>query len=156
MSTTMGGLEIIVDSGTKAADRLHLCPKPNNSVTVIVTSMNPSIKALERAAELAKPSSARINVITVEVVPFPLPLDEPPVPAGFTARRFEEIAGKLPARAHVLTYLCRNPWDALNRILDRNCPVVIGVRKRWWPTRESRLAGRLRRAGYDVISINQE
>jgi len=29
--------------------------------------------------------------------------------------------------------------------------VILGGRKRWWPTKEERLARQLRRAGYEVL-----
>jgi hypothetical protein len=29
--------------------------------------------------------------------------------------------------------------------------VVLGGRKRWWPTREKKLARQLRRAGHEVV-----
>ena len=66
------------------------------------------------------------------------------------------MAAQFPVQIKISAYLCRDPLEALKRILNRNCPVVMGVRKRWWPTRDERVARKLRRAGYNVILVETE
>lgn len=154
--STMVGLEKIISIGIRAAEPPILSPEPEKSVTVIFTSINRNMAALEKAAELAKPLSANILVVVIEVVPFSMPLDRPPVPIEFITRRFEEMASQLPGNIRVFAYLCRDPSETLMRILNPDCPVVMGVRKRWWPSRDERLARKLRRAGYNMIEVNQE
>jgi hypothetical protein len=127
-----------------------------SSVYVVFTSIDWTLKALEKACELAKPLDANIVVVAVQVVPFPLPLDQPPVPMEFVVRRFEEKAGEYPVKTHIAAYLCRNPMEAFKRILNRNSQVVIGVKRRWIPSRSERLAKKLCRAGYDVILVKME
>jgi hypothetical protein len=152
----MVGLEKIISIGIRAAEPPILSPEPEKSVTVISTSINRTIKALEKAAELAKPLRANIIVVAIQVVPYSLPLDRPPVPMEFVTRRFEEMASQLPGKIRVFAYLCRDPGEVLKRILTPDGPVVMGIRKRWWPSRDERLARTLRRAGYDMILVNQE
>ncbi len=131
-------------------------PDSELSVFVVFTSINWTLKALRKAREIARPVGANVVVISVQVVPFPLPLDEPPVPMEFVVRRFEEMAGSFPEKTRVSAYLCRNPMEAFKHILNDNCPVVIGVRKRWMPGRDERLARKLSRAGYHVTLVNVE
>jgi len=136
-------------------------PSPNShdselSVFVVFTSVNWTLKALERARELAQPLGADISVIALQVVPFPLPIDRPPVSMDFVAKRFEERAGEFSERTKVSAFLCRDPLEALKSILNPYCPVVMGVRKKWWPTRDERLARKLRRAGYEIILVETE
>jgi hypothetical protein len=152
----MVALEKIVSIGIRAAEPPILSPKPEKSVTVIFTSINPNIAALEKAAELAKPLNASVIVVAVQVVPYALPLDRPPVPMEFVTRRLEEMATQVPGKVRVFAYLCRDPREALKRILTSDGPVVMGIRKRWWPNPDERLARTLRRAGYDMILVNQE
>jgi hypothetical protein len=133
-----------------------ISPKFRPSVYVVFTSIDWTLKALEKARELAKPLDANIVVVAVQGVPFPLPLDLPPVPMEFVVRRFEKKAGEFPARTHIAAYLCRNPMEAFKRILNRNSQVVIGVKKRWMPSHNERLAKKLRRAGYDIILVKME
>ena len=85
-----------------------------------------------------------------------LPLDEPPVPFEFVIRRLKETTENFPMLLGISAYLCRDPLVALKRVLSRNCLVVMGLRKRWWPTRDERLARKLRHAGYNLISVEAE
>jgi hypothetical protein len=126
------------------------------SVYVVFTSVDWTLKALEKARELASPVGAGVVVVAVRVVPFPLPLDQPPVPMEFVIRRFEEKANEFPDQIKVAAYLCRDPLEALKHILNRHSSVVIGTRNKWWPSRDKRLAGKLRRAGFNIILVQSE
>jgi hypothetical protein len=126
------------------------------SVFVVFTSINLTLRALEKGRELANALGIRSVVVMVQTVPFPLPLNEPPAPMEFIVRRFEERAGEFPEKMRVSAYLCRDPMAALRRILNSHCPVVMAVRKRWWPTRDERLARKLSRAGYDLHLLKVE
>jgi hypothetical protein len=126
------------------------------SAFVIYTTANRTLKALERASEMVKPDGRRIEVIALQVVPRQLSLDRPPVRFEMVIRRFEEMAEQLPLKICIHAYLCRDPWVALREIIAPNAPIVIGFKKRWWPTSEERLAGRLRHAGFQVTSVITE
>jgi hypothetical protein len=126
------------------------------SAFVIYTSANRTLKALEKASEMVKPAGGRVEVVALQVVPFQLPLNHPPVCFELVIRHFKEMAEQLPVDMTIHAYLCREPWAALKKILSPNAPIVIGVRKRWWPTSEERLARKLRRAGYHVILVETE
>jgi hypothetical protein len=131
-------------------------PERGSLVYVVFTSINWTLKALEKARELAGSGGAKIVVVVLQVVPFPVPLDRPPIPTEFIVRRLEEKADIFPERTHIAAYLCRNPMEAFKRILNRNSPVIIGVKKRWLPSRDERLAHKLQRAGYDVTLVKTE
>jgi len=154
MSTTTGS-EKLISIRVTDAEPPSISPDSELSVFVVFTSINWTLKALERAREIARPFGANIAVIAIQVVPYPLPLDRPPVSVDFVAKRFEERASELSERTKVSAYLCRDPLLALKRILNPNCPVVMGIRKRWWPTADERLARKLRRAGYDIILVEE-
>jgi hypothetical protein len=89
-------------------------------------------------------------------VPYPAPLERPPVLLEFSERRFRDLAGHSPVETTVRIYLCRDRWEALNRILKPGSLVIIGGRRRWWPTAESRLARRLHRNGQEVVFAPME
>jgi hypothetical protein len=126
------------------------------SVSVIFTSMNWTLKALEKALQLANRLHTGIEILVLQVVPFALPLDKPPVQVEIFAKGLEEIASRFPGKTQISVYLCRDRGEALKRILNRNYPVVMGFRKRWWPSRDERLARELRRGGYDVQLVETE
>jgi len=121
------------------------------NIVVIFTSSSATIAALMRAGSLAKSLNADIKLVVPQVVPFPLPLTSPPVLLDFQESRFREIAEGSPVEIRVHLYLCRDKLETLKEVLQPRSLVVVGGRKRVWPTREERLARRLRRAGHDVI-----
>jgi len=123
----------------------------NLNIAVVFTSVEPTLTALKEAGALATSLGARINLLVPQVVPYPLPLESPPVLLDFNEKRFKVIASESPVETNVLIYLCRDPFETLASVLDPGALVVVGGPKRWWPTREQILARRLRRAGHQVV-----
>lgn len=152
MPTTWNSAE----NGIREPDLSQISSESAISVFVVFTSIEMTLRAFEKARDIAGPLGAGIVIVAVQVVPFPLQLNEPPVSMEFVIRRFEEKAGELGDKTSVSAYLCRDPMEALKRVLNPNCPIVIGFVKKWWPTRNERIAGKLHRAGYNVISVKTE
>jgi hypothetical protein len=148
--------EIPIGNSMGLLEPPYVHPKTGSSVFVVFTSVNWTLKAMEKAREMAKPFGANIVVAAVQVVPYPLSLEEPPIELEFVAKRFQEKALEFSEKIRVEVCLCRDPLAALERILKPNCPVVMGIKKRWWPTPDERLARELRRAGYEIISVETE
>ncbi len=121
------------------------------NIDVVFTSVDATLVALKEAAELANRLGARITLVVPQVVPYPLPLESPPVLLDWNERRFRVIAEESPVETTVHLYLCRDRVQTLCEVLKPRSVVVLGGRKRWWPTAESRLASRLRRSGHEVI-----
>jgi hypothetical protein len=129
---------------------------PHLEVSVVFTSVEATLPALKEAATLARSLSARITLVVPQVVPYPLPITSPPVLLDFNERRFATIVSKSRIDTTVRIYLCRDRLEALAQILRPRSLVVIGGRKRWWPSAEARLAKKLRRAGHDVVVVDTE
>jgi hypothetical protein len=125
-------------------------------VAVVFTSADATITALRKAGALASQLTARVILVVPQVVPYPLPLDSPPVLIDFNERRFRAIASESPIETVVRVYLCRDRMETLATVLKPQSLVVLGGRKRWWPTNEERLARKLRRAGHEVIFTETE
>jgi hypothetical protein len=130
-------------------------PEFHVSVVVLFTSTRRTLKALEKAEGLAKSLGARILVVAAQIVPFPAPLDQPPVSFEFVIRQFQ-MAVQNKEEIKVSAFVCRDQFEAYKCILNRNSPIVIGIKKRWWPTREKRLARKLRSSGYQIIPVETE
>ena len=126
------------------------------NVIVIFTSVDATLQALKQAGKLAHQLNGRIMLVAPQVVPYPLPLTSPPVLLDWNERRLRVIADQSEVETIVRIYLCRDRWQALEQALRPHSVVVVGGRKRWWPTRESRLARRLRHAGHEVIFAKTE
>jgi hypothetical protein len=126
--------------------------EPRLNIDVVYTSIDATLAALRRAAELASRLAARITLVVPQVVPYPLPLESPPVLLDWSERRFRVIAEESPVETTVQIYLCRDRIQTLSAVLKPRSVVVVGVRGRWWwPTAEKRLARKLRAAGHEVI-----
>ena len=149
-------MSISTDLEGHIAGPCRIAQESHPEVFVLYTSQEQTLKALKRAGDLAKPIGARIVVLVAQTVPYQLQLDEPPVSLKFIMRRFERIASQYPAKTEVRVCFCRNQLEMLKSILISDSPVVLGTRKRWWPTHEARLARRLRQAGYEVILVETE
>ena len=126
------------------------------NVFVLFTSVEATLAALKQAGHLAAELGGRIILVALQVVPYPLPLTKPPVGIDWNERRLRLIAGESRVETAVHVCLCRDARQTLESVLGPHSLVVLGGRKHWWPTRESKLARRLRRAGHEVILIEME
>jgi hypothetical protein len=120
-------------------------------ISVVFTSVDATLRALKEAGDLASRLGGRITLIVPQIVPYPLPLASPPVLVDFNERRLRVIASNCRVETRVSIYLCRDPLETLKSVLKPHSLVVVGSRKRWWPTAEKRLAAELRRAGHEVV-----
>jgi hypothetical protein len=125
-------------------------------VSVVFTSVKATLAALRTAGALAHRLRSRITMVVPQIVPYPLPLTSPPVLLDFSERQFRVLAGQSPVETTVRIYLCRDRLDALLLMLKPRSLVVIGGRRRWWPTADARLIRQLRRAGHEVVFAETE
>ena len=121
------------------------------NIVVVFTSVESTLAALKEAGNLANSLSARITLVVPQVVPYPLPLETPPVLVEFNENRFRVLASESPVETSVQIYLCRDRFEMLASALKPGSIVVVGGRKRWWPTQDELMARQLRRAGHEVV-----
>ncbi len=129
---------------------------PRLNINVVFTSVDATLAALKEAGRLANNLAAHITLVVVQIVPYPLPLTSPAVSVEWNKRRFRVIANKSPVETTIHLYLCRDRFETLVSVLRPGSVIVIGGRKRWWPTKEKALAKTLRRAGHEVIFTGTE
>ena len=125
-------------------------------VSVVFTSTSATAAALRTAGVLADSLNARVKLVVPQVVPFPLPLESPPVLLEFSEHQLRKIATDSPVETTIQIFLCRDSWETLKTVLAPRSLVVIGGRSRWWRTREESLARKLRRTGHEVIFAETE
>ena len=125
-------------------------------VTVVFTDMQGTLSALKTAALLAGGLNARVRLVVPQVVSYEVPLNEPPVPTDFIEQQIGHLVSDLNVETRVDICLCRNKKESLLRTLRPQSLTVVGGRRRWWPTWESRLAMDLRRGGHEVILTETE
>jgi hypothetical protein len=126
-------------------------------VNVIFTDPLATAAALRSADVMARDLGCCIHLRAVVAVPVQLPLDQPMVPVPFFEQLLRNLARELETDTSepiVSVYLCRDRVRTLLEILRPNSLVVIGGRKRPWPTRESRTARTLQSAGHRVVFVS--
>jgi len=127
------------------------------NISVVFTSVAPTLAALKKAGDLANQLGGHITLLVPQIVPYPLPLTSPPVLLDWNERRFRVIASQSSVETMVRLYLCRDRQETLVWALKPQSLVVIGGRKRWWwPTSEEALAKAMRRAGHEVVFTGTE
>ncbi len=125
-------------------------------IVVVFTFVQATVSALKKAATLAKGLNARVTLVAPHVVPYPLEIENPLVQLAFAERRLNEIASQSPVETTVRLYLCRNPLQTLIAVLKPNSLVIVGGYKRWWETKEQKLALNLHRFGHQVIFVHSD
>lgn len=120
-------------------------------IAVVFTSIEATLAALKEAGTLANSLGARITLVVPQVVPYPLPLENPPVQMNFNETRFRVMASESRVETSVHIYLCRDRFETLTSVLKPGSIVVLGGRRRWWPTKDELMARQLLRAGYEVV-----
>lgn len=128
-------------------------------VNVIFTDQASTAAALAFAQSLAHGLGACVHLQFAMEVPFQLPLENPGVSVSFLQGQMSKVLADLgkdgvEPQAHL--YLCRDRVRALQQALKPNSLVVIGARKRWWPTAESGIARALRAKGHWVMCVDSK
>jgi len=120
-------------------------------VIVVFTDTPGTLAALQMADRLAKRLEARLRLLMPYEVPYTLPLTKPAVPVGFLEGQLRTLACQAPMEIAAHIYLCRDRRRTLRLVLKPHSLIIVGGRKRWWPTSEQRLAQALKKDGHHVI-----
>jgi len=123
------------------------------SVFVPYTCPELTKAALAQATALTRNLTAHLTLFAVHVVPYPLPLDQPDVPAAFLEQKLAAVARDAGAQADTRIVFTREPEAGREQILPPHSLVVLATKKRWWPTAEVKLARALARAGHSVAIL---
>ncbi len=128
-------------------------------LNVLFTGMDSTAAALECAESLARDLRASIHLHAAIAVPFQLPLEEPEVSVLFLQEKLRTLVAGMERerfQPKIHLYLCRDERRAISQVLKPNSLVVIGGRKHWWPTKESRMANALQSKGHRVIFVDSK
>ena len=124
-------------------------------VFVIFTDMPGTHRAIQQAEGLAQQLGAHLRLVMPYEVHYALPLSEPPVPVEFLEGQLYDLADSSGMEVEGQVCLCRNKKSALGNLLPPNSLIVVGGRKRWWPTAAHRLSQALQEDGHHVIFAEQ-
>jgi hypothetical protein len=129
-------------------------PAQKLDVQFVLTDLKLAKTALERVHQYAIGLEARVTILAAQVVPYPLPLEKPPVQASILQQRLRALAAEQSMEISVEIFLCRERVETFRRALSPESVVIVaGAQRGWWPTEERRLARTLRRDGHLVICV---
>jgi hypothetical protein len=100
---------------------------PDSEIIIVFTDAHGTKAALTAADRLVHGLDLRLTLIIARIVPYPLPLQCPPVPVEFVEREMVELARGLDAEITIHILLCRNRNEAVRRALRRESLVVMGT-----------------------------
>ena len=109
--------------------------------------------ALDAANRMGGGLNATVRLVKIQVVPFPLGLEQSPVYLDFLKEQLAQFHSDLPVTGEIR--LAREFEAGLLGSLGRDSVVILATPKRPWRTRNQRLAATLRRAGHKVILMNE-
>jgi len=120
-------------------------------IYVLFTTPEATKAALQHAEKLSAGLNAEIALILTPVVPYPLPLDEPPTSLDLAQEQIRSAANSVDHEVVGYILLCRDPLNTLEHALSPHSLLLIGLKTRWGLSKTERLARALRRRGHDVI-----
>jgi hypothetical protein len=99
---------------------------PDSRVYVIFTDAPETRTVLSAAASLAHGLDLPLEVLAAQIVPYPLPLDAPPVAVDFAEQAMTRLVAGLDAQVAVRILLCRDADETLRKAVGPDALVVIG------------------------------
>jgi len=135
-----------------------LAPAAISNLQVVIPHRTAQLTraALKYAARLADDLNSRIRLIDVHVVPYGVPLDEPPVDPRHVTRRLRQLAQESEVSISAEVVYARDWEQGFRRSLAPGSLVLMGIKRSWWRTSEKRFAARLRKLGHQVVWVEAE
>ena len=118
---------------------------------VIFTDAPGTLAALQMADGLAQKLEAHIRLLMPYEVPYALPLTKPAVPVEFLEGQIRNLAcNDSPGGRGAHLFMPRQE-ARLGTSPRPHSLIVVGGKKRWWPTSAQKLAQDLQKDGHHVI-----
>ncbi len=124
-------------------------------VGVLFSSAPETLRALKMADSLAAELGARISLIYVQVVPYPLPLEHSPVDSHILSQRLRDLADQAGAPVEIQIFFGRDVLDTLHASLGPDTVLIAGCEHPGWFSSEQKLIKRLLKQGHPVILAEQ-
>ncbi len=127
------------------------------SVNVVYTGPDSTVTALRAAESLVRSLGTTLHIRAMVVVPRQLAIELTFTSVQFLKRLLTDLVERTSSRhcEYVLhIYVCRDRVETLLRVLPPASLLVIGGRRRFWPTTESRLSKAAISAGHSVAFVD--
>jgi hypothetical protein len=124
-------------------------------VFVIFTSTDDTLRAVRVASRLAREMRSGVTIVHFRPIGFGAPLEEPP---GLSPVETDAFKARLEAEAcdaRIRVCVCREARQAIPSVIEEHSLIVIGGRRRWWPTPSDRWRRTLEGQGYLVVLVDE-
>ena len=125
-----------------------------DAVSVVYTTVDDTLRAARVGARLADAMGVPLHLVHFRSLPAQ---EDVSAPAGISPLETEEFVSRLRERgitASVGVYLGRDDARSIPWAIKPHSLVVVGGRRRWWPTRVGRLRRALEAAGHFVVNVD--
>jgi hypothetical protein len=139
--------------GSKSISDLAPAAISNLQVAIPHRTAQLTRAALKYAAGMASDLDARIRLIDVYVVPYGVPLDEPPVNPKHLTRKLRQLAQETAVPVSAEVVYARDWEQGFRRSLAPGSLVLMAIKRSWWRTSDKRFAARLRKLGHEVVWV---
>jgi hypothetical protein len=120
-------------------------------IAVVFTDAPGGFAAMQLAESLAQHLGAHLRLIMPYEVHYSLPLEAPPVMVEYLEAQLKELVERTGTTVEAQVCLCRDKRSALNQLLPPNSLIVVGGKRRWWPTPAQKLVQTLQADQHHVI-----
>ena len=111
---------------------------------------------MKRAAAFTANLNASLMLIAVHAVPYPMSFGCPALVHAHLVDQLIDLASQCPLPVNPQVVLARSCEEGFRHALKPESTVLLGTRKRFWKTREERLALALVRDGHHVALVHVE
>ncbi|HXB73075.1 MAG TPA: hypothetical protein VNY05_32865 [Candidatus Acidoferrales bacterium] len=142
--------ELLIDPGTLVPETAV----EEMEVVVPYTEWAITDALLKRAAALTAGLNVRLTLVAVHTIPYPADFPGPASVHAHLVEQLQNLAGRctLPVQAQVV--MARSREEGFRYILRPDSMVLLGTRKRLWPTSEERLAKMFVADGHKVALVH--
>ena len=129
-------------------------PVRTDAVHVVFTTPEETLAAVHVASEFARALHAPLTLVHFRAVPFPMSVD---APVGLSPTECDAFVDRLRREGveiRVRVFLCRDAERVAPSGFRRHSFIVLGGRRRWWPTTAWRLRRQLEAAGHCVVFVD--
>ena len=148
------GRLIALQTGFQEIDQRRPSGIGTGVLWVVIPFTTPELtRAALRHAGVCSDLDVQVALVDIQVVPFPCPLDQPPINKEFSERRLRELLKESRLSGQAAVVYTRDWLEAFTRMLEPKSLVILPTQKRWWPTRQQKLARALTKAGHQVMLL---
>jgi hypothetical protein len=125
-------------------------------VVVLYTEPSVTAEVLRRVPALTAGFNARVSLIAVHTLPYPLPFVCPALVHAHLVEQLTDLASGCALPVHPQVVLARDRGEGFRYVLKPASTVLVGSRQHLWQTEEEKLARSLARGGHKVALIHVE